>query len=186
MTFAGYQGMPASFAAGLRLARAAPGAALSAHPARGAQGRAWGSTRSRPIRRPSRATSATRTSCPEHGTQYVVGAEGERLPGTLTVEIDVFWKNLRDLVVPGQHPGDPPLVNDGIGRAYGGEVLIRQNLAQAPLRLAGLHAVAQRAEGPSGSETGTPFEFDQTNILTVDAQLLPAARVRGGRRAIAT
>ena len=35
---------------------------------------------------------------------------------------------MRNLVVPGAEPGDPLLTNDGRGRAYGGELLVRQQL----------------------------------------------------------
>ena len=164
MTFAGYQGMPASFARAFvspepRLAlryQLTPRVAL-----KGAVGL---------YAQPPDPTAFSRdfgnpNILPEHGTQYVVGAEGELWPG-LTAEIDLFWKNLRDLVVPGQNPGDPLLNNDGIGRAYGGEVLIRQNLGK---RLFGWLAYtlsrSERKDHPG--QSWYPFEFDQTNILTV-------------------
>ena len=163
MTFVGYQGMPASFARAFvspepRLAlryQLTPHLAL-----KGAVGL---------YAQPPDPTAFSRdfgnpNILPEHGTQYVVGADGELLPG-LTAEIALFWKNLRDLVVPGQNPGDPPLNNDGLGRAYGGEVLIRQNLGK---RLFGWLAYtlsrSERKDHPG--QSWYPFEFDQTNILT--------------------
>ena len=99
----------------------------------------------------------------------------------MTAEIDLFWKNLRDLVVPGENPGDPPLTNDGIGRAYGGEVLIRQNLGK---RLFGWLAYtlsrSERKDHPG--QAWYPFEFDQTNILTVMlSYFLPRGFEVGGR-----
>ncbi len=65
---------------------------------------------------------------PEHGVQAVVGGEVDPRPG-LHVEVDVFYKTLRDLVVSSQSPGGPLLDNDGRGRAYGGELLVRQQIS---------------------------------------------------------
>ena len=164
MTFVGYQGMPASFDRAFvspepRLAlryQLTPRVAL-----KGAVGL---------YAQPPDPTAFSRdfgnpNILPEHGTQYVVGAEGELWPG-VTVDIDLFWKNLRDLVVPGQNPGDPLLTNDGIGRAYGGEVLIRQNLGKHLFGwLAYTLSRSERKDHPG--QDWYLFEFDQTNIFTV-------------------
>ena len=164
MTFAGYQGMPASFDRAFvspepRLAlryQLTPRVAL-----KGAVGL---------YAQPPDPTAFSRdfgnpNILPEHGTQYVIGAEGELWPG-VTAELDLFWKNLRDLVVPGQNPGDPLLVNDGLGRAYGGEVLIRQNLGKHLFGwLAYTLSRSERKDHPG--QDWYLFEFDQTNILTV-------------------
>ena len=183
MTFAGYQGTPASFDRGFvspepRLAlryQLTPRVAL-----KGAVGL---------YAQPPDPTAFSRdfgnpNILPEHGTQYVVGAEGELWPG-LTAEIDLFWKNLRDLVVAWRKP------RRSAARQRRHRARLRRRgphspePGQAPLRLARLYALAERAEGPSGSELVSvrvrPDEHPHR-----DAQLLPAARVRGGRRAIAT
>jgi outer membrane receptor protein involved in Fe transport len=179
MTFAGYQGMPASFARGFvspepRLAlryQLTPHVAL-----KGAVGL---------YAQPPDPTAFSQdfgnpNILPEHGTQYVVGAETELRPG-LTAEIDLFWKSLRDLVVPGEHPGDPRLDNDGIGRAYGGEILIRQEIGK---RLFGWVAYtlsrSERKDHPD--QSWYLFAFDQTNILTlVLSYFLPRGFEVGGR-----
>ena len=163
MTFAGYQGMPASFDRAFvspepRLAlryQLTPRVAL-----KGAVGL---------YAQPPDPTAFSQdfgnpNILPEHGTQYVVGADGELWPG-LTVDIDLFWKNLRDLVVPGQNPGDPLLTNDGIGRAYGGEVLVRQNLGKHLFGWLAYTLSRSERKDHSGQDWYL-FEFDQTNIFT--------------------
>ncbi len=164
MTFAGYQGMPASFARAF--VSPEPRLALRYQlTGRLALKGAVGLYAQPPDPSAFSADFGNPNILPEHGTQYVVGAETELYPG-LTAEIDLFWKNLRDLVVAGEHPGDPPLGNTGIGRAYGGELLIRQNLGK---RLFGWLAYtlsrSERKDHPG--EGWYPFEFDQTNILTL-------------------
>jgi TonB family protein len=164
MTFAGYQGTPASFDRAFvspepRLAvryQLTPRVAL-----KGAVGL---------YAQPPDPSAFSRdfgnpNIVPERGTQYVIGAEGELRPG-LTAEVDLFWKNMRDLVVAGENPGQPPLDNDGVGRAYGGEILIRQSLGK---RLFGwLAYTLSRSERKDHSDQAWyPFAFDQTNILTV-------------------
>ena len=164
MTFAGYQGTPASFARGF--VSPEPRLALRYQlTTRVALKGAVGLYAQPPDPSAFSRDFGNPNISPEHGTQYVIGADGEILPG-LTAEIDLFWKNLRDLVVAGENPGDPLLVNDGIGRAYGGEILIRQNLGK---RLFGWLAYtlsrSERKDHPG--QSWYPFEFDQTNILTV-------------------
>ena len=179
MTFAGYQGTPASFDRAFVSPepRLALRYQLTAHVAlKGAVGL---------YAQPPDPSAFSRdfgnpNIVPERGTQYIVGAEGELWPG-LTAEIDLFWKSLRDLVVAGENPGDPPLDNDGIGRAYGGEILIRQNLGK---RLFGWLAYtlsrSERKDHPD--QSWYPFEFDQTNILTVMlSYFLPRGFEVGGR-----
>ena len=179
MTFAGYQGTPASFDRAFvspepRLAlryQLTPHVALKG---------AVGLYAQPPDPTAFSIDFGNPNVVPERGTQYIIGAEGELWPG-LTAEIDLFWKNMRDLVVAGENPGDPPLDNDGIGRAYGGEILIRQSLGK---RLFGWLAYtlskSERKDHPD--QSWYPFEFDQTNILTVMlSYFLPRGFEVGGR-----
>ena len=120
---------------------------------------------------------------PEHGTQYVAGRRGGAHAGRDRRDCPLLEEPAR----PGRPRPEPrrsAADNDGLGRAYGGEVLIRQNLGK---HLFGWVAYtlsrSERKDHPG--QDWYLFEFDQTNILTVMlSYLLP----RGFRwvRAIAT
>jgi hypothetical protein len=117
---------------------------------------------------------------PEHGTQVVVGGESDPRSG-LHIELDAFYKSMRDLVVSGENVGDPLLVNDGIGRAYGGEILIRQQLSE---RFFGwVVYTLSRSERKDHPDQGwVPFQFDQTHILTLILSWhFPRGWIAGGR-----
>ena len=110
---------------------------------------------------------------PQRATHYVLGGDVE-ITTTLRVEAAGFWKDMRNLVVPGAGPDDPMLANDGRGRAYGGELLVRQQLWKQLLRLDRLHAVAQRAPGsPRRGVAPLPLRSDQHPDA---ARQLPACR----------
>ena len=101
---------------------------------------------------------------PQRATHYVLGAEVD-VTATLRVEVVGFWKEMRALVVPGEGPEDPVLTNDGRGRAYGGELLVRQQLWRNLFGwIAYTLSRSERQDHP-----GQPWHvylFDQTNILT--------------------
>jgi hypothetical protein len=107
----------------------------------------------------------------------VGGGAGDRT----RVEGEVFWKWLDDLVV--QRPVDPTdpssrigFTNDGIGRAYGAEILVKRDLSR---RLYGWIAYTlSRSERASPFQRGgwAPFSSDQTHILTA----LTGWKVRDG------
>jgi TonB family protein len=101
----------------------------------------------------------------ERDIQVVVGAEAE-LIAALHVQVDGFYKDLRDLVVPGVVPGGPLLVNDGQGRAYGGELLLRQQLARSFYGWAS-YTLSRSERRDHPGEGWHPFQFDQTHILTL-------------------
>ncbi|MDB4965313.1 MAG: TonB family protein / TonB-dependent receptor [Myxococcales bacterium] len=102
---------------------------------------------------------------PEQGWHYVVGADFDPTP-TLHLEIEGFYKDLRLLTVPGEHYGDPIQTNDGVGRVYGGELLVRQELARNFFGwIAYTVSRSERRDHPD-----TPwrsFSSDQTHILTI-------------------
>ena len=88
---------------------------------------------------------------------------------------------MRDLVVSGAGPDDPVLTNDGRGRAYGGEVLVRQQLWR---NLFGWVAYtlsrSERQDHPG--EDWHRYLYDQTHILTLLASYhLPRGFQVGGR-----
>jgi hypothetical protein len=104
---------------------------------------------------------------PELGFTYVFGVESDPTR-TLHVEAQAFYKDLRQLVVAGEHFGDPALVNDGQGRVYGGELLVRQELWHNFFGwIAYTVSRSERQDHP-----GDPwriFQFDQTHIFTLIA-----------------
>lgn len=179
MTFAGYQGEPGAFARGFvspepRLAlryRLTPRVALKG---------AVGLYAQPPDPTAFSSVFGNPNLVPEHGAQYVLGTDFD-LPFDLTGEVILFWKSLRDLVVSAENPGQPPLDNDGIGRAYGGQLLVRRNLGK---RLYGWLAYtlsrSERKDHPD--QAWYLFAYDQTNILTLMATyLLPRGWQAGAR-----
>jgi TonB family protein len=179
MTFAGYLGSPSSFARAFvspeprlavreRLSRriALKGAAgLYAQPPEAASfSRAFGNP----------------NLTPERGAQFVLGVELD-VTSALRVEVDGFYKDLRGLVVPSDAATGPLLVNDGRGRAYGGELLARQELAKSFFGwLSYTLSRGEQRDHPGAS--WHPTQFDQTHILTVIlSRLLPRGFQLGGR-----
>lgn len=102
---------------------------------------------------------------PESGTQYVLGVE-LKLPATLAVEVQGFYKDLRDLV--GREPllSDPPLGNDGVGRVFGGQVLLRQPLWHHFYGWIS-YTVSRSERRDHPGAPWRPFQYDQTHILTL-------------------
>jgi hypothetical protein len=87
---------------------------------------------------------------------------------TLTVEAQGFYKDLRALVVRGEQAGDPPLINDGIGRVYGGELLIRQELWHNFFGWVA-YTVSRSERRDHPDDPWRLFQYDQTHILTIIA-----------------
>jgi len=102
---------------------------------------------------------------PQRATHAVAGVDVE-ITTTLRVETAAFWKDMRNLVVPGAGPEDPAMVNDGRGRAYGAEILVRQQLAHNFFGwIAYTLSRSERMDHPG--EPWHRYLFDQTNILTL-------------------
>jgi hypothetical protein len=110
----------------------------------------------------------------------VFGGDVE-ITSTLHVEAVGFWKNMWDLVVPGAGPDDPILTNDGRGRAYGGELLVRQQLWKNFFGwIAYTLSRSERQDHPG--EPWHPYLYDQTNILTLlGSYILPRGFQVGAR-----
>jgi len=102
----------------------------------------------------------------ERSVQLSAGFEHTIVPG-VTVELTAFYKWLDRLVVPdrGAREGEPPYTNDGAGRIFGAELLLR---ASVPNRFEGWLAYtfqrSFRTDGPDEPER--LFDFDQPHILT--------------------
>lgn len=97
-------------------------------------------------------------------TTYILGTE-LALPRGLRIEAQGFFKDLRNLVVT-----DPRVLysNDGLGRAYGGQILLRQPPWHGVSGwVAYTLSRSERRDHPD--EPWRLFRFDQTHILTVVA-----------------
>ncbi len=108
---------------------------------------------------------------------YVAGVTAQ-FTETLRLEVQGFYKDLRSLVVPS---AAAVYDNGGTGRAYGGELLLRQKLSH---NLFGWVAYtlshAERSNAPG--QTYQVFRYDQTHILTVLASYhLPRGFTIGAR-----
>jgi TonB family protein len=102
---------------------------------------------------------------PQQAMHYVLGVDVD-VTSTLRVEVDGFWKDMRDLVVRGEEPDGPALVNDGEGRAYGVQMLARQQLAKNFFGwISYTFSRAERKDHPD--EDWHRYQFDQTHILTL-------------------
>jgi TonB family protein len=179
LTFNGYPGTPNSFshayvspeprllvryALTARLALKAAGGLYSQPPDPGSFSRVYGNTALQPQR----------------AVQALLGAEYDVTP-TLHVEAEGFYKDLRHLVVPGAAPGDPPLDNDGVGRAFGGELLVRQQLTHNFFGWVS-YTLSRSERKDHPGDAWRPFQFDQTHILTMIAsRILPRGFQLGGR-----
>ena len=151
----------------LRLPRAPAGAALSAVAARRPQG-GGRPVLATPLARAAVARcSATRTSSrsAEPSTWPVSTSTSTR---RCTSRRRPSRRHRGNLVVPGESPGDPPLVNDGQGRAYGAEILVRQQL---PDNFFGwVSYTFSRSERKLHPDLDWHrYQFDQTHILTLMA-----------------
>ncbi|MFI5290633.1 MAG: TonB-dependent receptor plug domain-containing protein, partial [Polyangia bacterium] len=104
---------------------------------------------------------------PELSLHYVLGADFDPT-STLHIEVEGFYKDLRQLIVRGEDPADPALDNDGIGRVYGAELLVRQELFKNFFGwISYTLSRSERRDHPD--EPWRVFQFDQTHILTLVA-----------------
>jgi len=92
-----------------------------------------------------------------------------KLTGTLVMEVVGFYKRLYDLVARSGLPSPPEgqsLEQSGIGRSYGGQVLLRQELAKGFFGwLSYSISRSERKDRPDGN--WRLFDYDQTNVLTL-------------------
>lgn len=109
---------------------------------------------------------------PERSVHTSLGV-AQGLPRDVTVEVTGFYKYLWDVVAPSDRfvtrpdgePGPEITSNDGIGRIYGGELLLRKNLTKN--FYGWLSYTLMRSEvKEADDEPWILFDFDQTHILT--------------------
>ncbi len=104
---------------------------------------------------------------PEAAIHYVVGLDVDPTR-TLHIEAEGFYKDLRKLIVRGEKVGDPLLDNDGVGRVYGGEILVRQELSHNFFGwISYTLSRSERRDHPDAA--WRVFQYDQTHILTLIA-----------------
>jgi TonB family protein len=104
---------------------------------------------------------------PVHALHVGAGAE-QRIGQHASVSLDGFYKQLSDLIVNGDGPGD--LKNRGKGRIYGMEVMGK---IQPSGRFSGYLAYTlSRSERDDRDGTGYRlFDYDQTHILTASGNV---------------
>jgi TonB family protein len=116
---------------------------------------------------------------PERATQLTLGAEWKPIPGFF-FSVEGFYKNLSELVVA-SHGSNLDLTNEGIGRIYGVEFLLRKELTENLFGWVSYTlSKSERIDLPG--EQWRPFDFDQPSNLTLIASYkLPAGFQLGGR-----
>jgi hypothetical protein len=101
--------------------------------------------------------------------EHFSGGFSYKLTGLLTFEAVGFYKLLHDLVSRNESPTPPlaqALTQDGIGRVYGGQVLLRQELWHGFFGWVTYSAIrSERKDHPDQSYR--LFDFDQTHVLGV-------------------
>lgn len=104
---------------------------------------------------------------PEVGLHYVAGAE-IRPMSRLGINIEGFYKDLSKLVVRGALPTDPSFTNDGQGRVYGAQMLVRLELWRNLFGwISYTLSRSERLDHPD--QQSHLFQYDQTHILTMVA-----------------
>jgi hypothetical protein len=104
---------------------------------------------------------------PEEALHYVAGVEFRPI-SQLHIGLDAFYKDLRNLIVRGQTTTEPRFVNEGIGRVYGGELLVRLDPFHDLFGWVSYTLMrSERLDHPG--DDWRLFELDQTHILTLIA-----------------
>lgn len=104
---------------------------------------------------------------PEQALHYVAGVEFRSF-SQLHIGLDAFYKDLRNLVVRGQTATEPRFVNEGLGRVYGGELLLRLDPFHNLFGWVSYTLMRSERLDHPGSDWRI-FELDQTHILTLIA-----------------
>jgi TonB family protein len=115
---------------------------------------------------------------------HVSGGGSFKLRPTLTLEIVGFYKKLWNLVSRSELSSPPvaqSLTQDGIGRSYGGQVLLRQELMKGFFGWITYSLIrSERKDHPD--QNWRLFDFDQTHVLAVLASYQFGHGWEGGAR----
>jgi outer membrane receptor protein involved in Fe transport len=117
---------------------------------------------------------------PELSRQYSAGVE-RRLTGALRVDAVVFYKDLYRQV---SQVADPAIKydNNGRGRVYGGEVLLKHEPGVGRLSGWAAYTILRSERRESGQDRFHLYDYDQTHNLNVVAQLRLTSTVELGAR----
>jgi TonB family protein len=102
---------------------------------------------------------------------HVSAAIGVKITGTLAFELVGFYKQLEDLVSRNEAPTPPlarALTQDGYGRSYGGQILIRQELWKGFFGWI-TYSLSRSERQDHPDRDFRLFDFDQTHVLGVVA-----------------
>lgn len=101
-------------------------------------------------------------------THYIV-AYNREVDKNTTVTVESYYKKLWDLIVSG---GEQAFDDTGTGHVYGGEVLLRRNLADQFFGWVSYgYSVSKRDDGDEKGEY--LYEFDRTHIVNIMASYKP-------------
>jgi hypothetical protein len=109
---------------------------------------------------------------------HASGGGAFKLTPTLTLEAIGFYKRLYDLVSRSALPSPPvaqALTQEGVGRSYGGQILLRQELVRGLFGWISYSLIrSERRDHPG--EAYRLFDFDETHVLAV----LASYQIGGG------
>jgi len=101
--------------------------------------------------------------------EHVSGGFSYKLRPTLTFEAIGFYKRLRDLVSRSEAPSPPlaqALTQDGVGRAYGMQVLLRQELLRGFFGWV-TYTLSKSQRRDHADSNWRLLDYDQTHVLAV-------------------
>ncbi len=104
---------------------------------------------------------------PMTAVHYVGGIEVKPWTGGF-VQAQLFYKDLYNVIVPGVTPLDPNYTNDGRGRVYGADFLLRQELWKGLYGWIS-YTVSRSERKDAPGDPWRLFTYDQTHIFTLIA-----------------
>lgn len=116
---------------------------------------------------------------PERSAYLNLGVS-QRLGEVFSIDLQGFWKELDQLIVPAASFGGVPYENTGTGTVYGGEALVRLQHPILDAWVAYTLSRSRRVDRPGEPERF--FSFDQTHVVALVAGVQLGAGWRFGTR----